>query len=295
MPADHRCRGVALTIASTFGLFEHSDLGPTAGIGFVDSWPDDVAALDQLGVDAIRLTFDWARLQPRPQGVGEDWAERYDQLVDAIRAADIRLWATGLDDAVPRWFDNEGGIDDAEALTRWWPRWMERVAERWGDRVDGWLPFDALPAGAEQAWADTRGILRGGPAPVAVAYTFDGLAAVELRASTVEADAIGLAVSTADDRWSDRLGETLREAADEFDGPVLVARCSLGNPTDEAVSGPIDEAVNGLRGTVDDALADGVPVVECFVEPAITGEYGVGLLDDAREPTEAGRAYTAGA
>jgi hypothetical protein len=38
-------------------------------------------------------------------------------------------WACLYEGAIPRWFDNDGGIDDDEAFTAWWPRWVERAAD----------------------------------------------------------------------------------------------------------------------------------------------------------------------
>ena len=155
-------RGAALTTASTLGFAENSDIGSTAGNGFFRRWPDDLAALQEAGITDVRLTLDWARLQPRPAGLDDDWAERYEQMLDAASAIDLRVWATLHDGSIPRWFDNDGGFDDDETFTTWWPRWVERIADRFGDHVAGWVPFAEIPLGAPtQPWRDTWSILEG--------------------------------------------------------------------------------------------------------------------------------------
>ena len=52
----------------------------------------------------------------------------------AAEAIDLRIWATLHDGSIPRWFDNDGGFDDDETFITWWPRWVERVADRFGDQ-----------------------------------------------------------------------------------------------------------------------------------------------------------------
>ena len=161
-------RGAALTTAATLGYADTADLGPTAGNGFRTRWPDDLAALQDLGITDVRITLDWARLQPKPGILDNDWAERFEQIVQAADAIGMRPWACLHDGSIPRWFDNDGGFADDETFTTWWPRWVERAAERFGDIVGGWMPFACIPADAPaQPWIDTWGILDGGPPVVA--------------------------------------------------------------------------------------------------------------------------------
>ncbi len=41
----------------------------------------------------------------------------------------------------PLWFVSEGGFADERNAGTWWPRWVEWVAETFGDRVAGWFPL----------------------------------------------------------------------------------------------------------------------------------------------------------
>jgi len=293
-------RGASLTTASTLGYADTADLGPTAGSGFRTRWPDDLAVLQEAGVTDVQFTLDWARLQPKPNEFDADWAEWFEQILQAADAIGVRPWACLHDGAIPRWFDNDGGLGDDTAFELWWPRWVERAADRFGDLVGGWVPFAQIPSGGtEQPWIDTWGILAGGP-PV--------IAAIDLqtRGSSVEqfaqrADLIGAVLSA---EWSgssavderaivevvDRWGNELRDAADDIDNPLAVVGFSAGHPDPDA-SGDI---VGAWRSMLDSAVGDGVPIEIAFVEPAIAGPDSLpGLLDADRAPTPSSAAFLA--
>lgn len=288
-------RGAALTTAASLGFADNADKGPTAGNGFYRRWPDDLALLQDIGITDLRITLDWARLQPKPGDLDGDWSERFTQILQAAGAIDLRTWITLHDGSVPRWFDNEGGLDDTEALTRWWPKWVERAAESFGDLAHGWVPFAAIPADAVRApWADTWGILGGG-APVVASLgdttaidLVEGrcdLLGVRLDAGHDERDVEPDAALEADTgRW----GRRLREHADALDVPITVAGFDTGS-VDGSLAGRI---VERLVAVLDEALDDGVDLDSCFLEPAIAGpESTVGLLDRDRSTTAVAAAY----
>jgi hypothetical protein len=290
-------RGASLTTAATLGHADTADRGPTAGNGFRTRWPDDLAALQDLGITDVRIALDWSRLQPRPGMLDDQWAEHFEQLLRAADAIGVRPWACLHEDAVPRWFDNDGGFDDDETFTTRWPRWVERAADRFGDLVGGWVPFACVPAGApEQPWVDTWGILAG-EAPVVAAVDLRGqfatldryvgrmdlLGAVLVGDWDDDDDLDAATLAGAVDRW----GGELREAADAIDTP-LVAGFSAGH-RDAGVAGDI---VAALRSTLDDACADGVPVEVAFLEPGIAGPDSLaGLLAADRSPTPSSAAF----
>ena len=291
-------RGASLTTSTTLGYADTAELGPTPGNGFRMGWPDDLAALQDIGITDVRITLDWARLQPKPDQVDADWAEWFEQVLQAADAVGVRPWACLHDGSVPRWFDNDGGIGSDEVFTRWWPRWVERAADRFGDSVSGWVPFARIPSGAtDQPWIDTWGILAGGP-PV--------IAAVELpsRADSIDrfaerTDLIGAVpaiewpgdgtvdsemIADAVDGW----GRGLRDAADGIDNRLAVVDLSTGHP-DPEIAGAI---MTAWRSMLDRHIADGLPIEVAFVEPAITGPDSLpGLLDSDRAPTPSSTAF----
>jgi hypothetical protein len=294
-------RGASLTTAATLGYADAADCGPTAGNGFRTRWPDDLAALQDLGITDVRITLDWARLQPKPAVLDNDWAEQFEHIVQAADAVGMQPWACLHDGSIPRWFDNDGGFDDDETFATWWPRWVERAAERFGDLVAGWVPFACIPAAApQQPWIDTWGILGGGPPVVAAVDLrdegrsvdrYDGL--MDLLGGVLAGDwpadepIDAAALAEAADRW----GGEIREAADAVDKALVIAGFNAGH--DDA--GAAGEIVETWRSVLDDALADGVAIEVAFFEPAIAGpDSPPGLLDADRAPTPSSDAFLDG-
>lgn len=326
-------RGATLSTAVTLGHADTSDLGPSAGNGFYKRWPDDLALLHELGLTEIRITLDWPRLQPKPGTLDADWAERFDAMLAAADAIDLRVWATLHDGGIPRWLDNEGGLADPEAFTRWWPRWVERAADRFGDQVHAWIPFVSIPDGApEQPWRDTWDILGGTSAPV-VASLRERDAAGAAAALAGRMDRLGVAFELPDQRAdgaTDAGGEGRRpgdgtasshrseadgEAERADDGvPVDATRsieqwAELLHTAGDAADVPlvvtefncdhVDPATGGrivarVVGAIDEAIADGVRVEAAFADPAIAGpDSPIGLLDKDRAAQPAALAFAA--
>lgn len=290
-------RGTALTTAATLGYADTADLGPTAGNGFYKRWPDDLAVLQDVGITDVRITLDWARLQPKPGALDPDWGERFEQMLQAARAIDLRTWVTLHDGSIPRWLDNEGGIDDVEALSTWWPRWVEAAADRYGDHADGWVPFSTIPPTAlGSPWADTWGILGGGGAPVVASLELDE-AVADIEQVRDRCHRLGVSVSAVPDDLhtepaglaAERWGQSLRDAAAAAgDLPSVVTGFETGATDPEAAGRLVEQLVDAL----DDAIDDGITVEVCFVEPAIAGpDTSVGLLDQDRAATPIVGAY----
>jgi Glycosyl hydrolase family 1 len=293
-------RGAALPVSTTLGFAESSDLGPTAGNGFYKRWPDDLALLADLGVADLRLTFDWARLQPKPGEFAGDWVERYENLFAAADAIGISVWGAMYDSGVPKWFANEGGIDDDEAITRWWPRWIERVADTFGEHVDGWIPFAVLPESLpDQVWIDTWRVLGAGDPPVVASLAAaDGYSFAGRRNG--EFDVLGVALPThlsddlavtdddlrlAAEHWEQALNDAAAAAPDE---PIMISSFTPTH-TDPDVSGQMMER---LVGAIEAAVADGIEVTTCLVEPAIAGpDSSSALVASDRTATPAADAF----
>ena len=291
-------RGAALTTAATLGHADTADLGPTAGNGFRTRWPHDLAALQDLGITDVRIALDWARLQPKPGLLDDDWAERFEQILQATDAIGVRPWACLHEAAVPRWFDNDGGFGNDETFTTWWPRWVERAAERFGDLVGGWVPFACIPAGApDQPWIDTWGILAGGPPVVAAVDLRDRAGTVGSYAGRT--DLLGAVLRGGWDRddpvdagelsrTADRWGGEVREAAEAIDASLVIS----GFSADHDDADTAGEIVAAFRSVVEDAVADGVPIEVVFVEPGIAGpDSPAGLLDADRASTPTSTAF----
>jgi hypothetical protein len=101
----------------------------------------------------VRIPFDWARFQPNPTGVDRDVIEQYHALLEA---SPLPVWASLFEGEVPGWFDDAGHFADTRAAGRWWPRFVELIADEFGDAIAGWVPIDRPVQFARSAFAEGR-------------------------------------------------------------------------------------------------------------------------------------------
>jgi hypothetical protein len=173
-----------------------------------DQWRDDLDLLADHGLQALRVTLDWGRMQPREGSLDGDAVEEARAFIEQARSLGIEVWVTLLERDVPHWFDNERGFADDATAGRWWPRWVEAAADAVGDVVSGWHPIDDPLRCADRtarrgdgsvdpvrhgevldtlvvAWRDAWRILRGGP-PVATALRVGTVRPVDHTVSAAE-------------------------------------------------------------------------------------------------------------
>ncbi len=291
-------RGVTFATASTLGTSASSDLGHGEGNGFLTRWADDLGAVADLGVRAVRLSLDWSRLQPRPKELDGEWVEWYGSLLKTSLGLGLEPWLTLFDGSIPTWFDDEGGFGDAVAAGRWWPRWVERVADQFGDAAAGWVPLAGRVDNARPVWRDTwialrggRGVVRSFTLPDERRLLDGGDQSCDFVGIVLEPTSTGSAV--VDDRTAERelvrFGELLRMAAEEGpERPLVIA--SFGSALVDPDSH--GRVVEQLRLAIDDVVADGVGVEVAFVGPAVSvGDDHLGLVDRDVGPTAAGTAW----
>lgn len=291
-------RGVAFSTASTLGTSPSSDLGESDGNGFLSRWADDLDAIAELGVRAVRFSLDWARLQPRPNELDGEWVEWYGSLLTASLRLGLEPWLTLYDGSIPKWFDDEGGFGDTVAAGRWWPRWVERVAEQFGDTAAGWVPLVGRVDNARPVWRDTWIALRGGRRVVRPFALPDERQLLDGGDQSCDVVGVVLApMSTGstmiDDRIAERelerFGELLRMAAEEGPERPLAIASFETSLLDADSHGRV---VEQLRLAIDDVVSDGIAVEVAFVGPAVSvGENHLGLVDRDIGPTAAGTVW----
>ncbi|CAN5886982.1 family 1 glycosylhydrolase [soil metagenome] len=125
------------------------------GAGFFERFVDDLALLAERGLCHLRLTLEWARLEPT-NGRRDD--EAVDHLRSVLRAAGdagITVWGCLHDGTLPGWFaHDERGFADARSRRYFWARHVELVGEAFGDLVGGWVPVHEPGRWAQRGWID---------------------------------------------------------------------------------------------------------------------------------------------
>ncbi|HRF47402.1 MAG TPA: GH1 family beta-glucosidase [Anaerolineales bacterium] len=105
-------------------------------------WPEDVALMRALNLDAYRFSIAWTRIQPNGRGpanpAGLDF---YSRLVDALLEAGITPYVTLYHWDLPQALEDEGGwlrrgiVDDYQV-------YADLVTRALGDRVKHWATFN---------------------------------------------------------------------------------------------------------------------------------------------------------
>ncbi|MEZ5233359.1 MAG: family 1 glycosylhydrolase [Acidimicrobiales bacterium] len=137
-----QAEGAAL--ASDWFAWERDGEAPPSfdGNGFAVDFADDLRLLRQFGAGAVRLTVDWARIEPGEGHVDGAVLDRYREVLGAARAEGLDTIVALVDGPLPGWFSiDERGWRDRRARTYFWPRHVERVGDHLGDLVSGWVPI----------------------------------------------------------------------------------------------------------------------------------------------------------
>jgi beta-glucosidase len=120
---------------------------------------DDVKLMGELGLQAYRFSISWSRVFPEGTGrVNARGLDFYEQLVDALLAANIKPNATLFHWDLPAALDDRGGWLNRD-VAEWFGEYAAAVFARLGDRVPMWATLN-------EPWVVTDGgYLHGALAP----------------------------------------------------------------------------------------------------------------------------------
>jgi beta-glucosidase len=139
--------------ADNWYAWEQAGHAPRSGTGngFADSFRGDLALLARWTFTDHRLSINWAKVQPEPDRWDRAAVDFYREVLSAGRDAGLRMWVTLLHTALPQWLASEGGMLGASAGDHW-RRWVDTVADQFGDLVDGWMPVNNPTSFAQKAY-----------------------------------------------------------------------------------------------------------------------------------------------
>src|SRR5687768_2888341 len=92
--------------ASDWSAWERAGRAPASndGNGWRTNYPDDVQLLASLGLNTVRITIEWARLEPSPGRIDDDRVEHERRVLETIRDAGLQPWLTLHHSSLPGWF-----------------------------------------------------------------------------------------------------------------------------------------------------------------------------------------------
>lgn len=105
-------------------------------------YPEDVALMRELGVDAYRFSIAWPRIQPDGTGrAHRAGIEFYDRVIDSLLADGISPVATLFHWDMPEPLQHAGGWMNRDTASRF-ADFALLAAEAFGDRVDKWITLN---------------------------------------------------------------------------------------------------------------------------------------------------------
>jgi beta-glucosidase len=105
-------------------------------------WPQDIALMRELELDAYRFSLSWSRVLPEGAGhVNAAGLDFYDRLVDALLAAGIKPLPTLFHWDLPQALEERGGWAQRDSAD-WFADYARIVFARLGDRVDDWMTLN---------------------------------------------------------------------------------------------------------------------------------------------------------
>jgi beta-glucosidase/6-phospho-beta-glucosidase/beta-galactosidase len=127
----------ATCYSPTVALGRHD--GPGDALDLWHHYEDVLDLVPELGLDGVRLTLEWARLEPRPGEVSKESYERYRDVISYAHTKELHVSVVLVDAAWPSWL----------GLEAWLLPWVvpyvrthaQRTLDMLGDSVDGVIGF----------------------------------------------------------------------------------------------------------------------------------------------------------
>lgn len=138
---DGRTPSIWDTFCRTPGKVMNGDTGDVADDHY-HRWPEDVALIKDLGLQAYRFSLAWPRIQPggsgafNPRGIAF-----YSRLVDALLEAGVQPVTTLYHWDLPQELEDAGGWANRETALRF-ADYAEYVAGKLGDRISVWTTLN---------------------------------------------------------------------------------------------------------------------------------------------------------
>lgn len=129
------------TFSHTPGKIEDSSTGDVTDDHY-HRWREDIKLMQQLNLQAYRLSTSWPRVLPQGKGqVNQRGLDFYDQLVDDLLAANIQPFITLYHWDLPQALQDKGGWANRDTA-KYFAEYAELMARKLGDRVKNWITLN---------------------------------------------------------------------------------------------------------------------------------------------------------
>lgn len=136
--ADGRGPSIWDTFSHTPGKVKHGHTGDIA-CDHYHRYPEDIALMKELGVNAYRFSVAWPRILPEGRGkVNQQGLDFYDRLVDELLQKSIIPWVTLYHWDLPQALQDQGGWANRNTVQAYL-EYADVVTRHLGDRVKHWI------------------------------------------------------------------------------------------------------------------------------------------------------------
>ena len=101
----------------------------------------DFDLAQSLGVNALRLSVEWSRVEPRENAWDESSINRYRSMLAELRARGIRPFVTLHHFTNPLWLENRGAFESPDSV-RLFDRYVKRIVNALRDLCSDWCTFN---------------------------------------------------------------------------------------------------------------------------------------------------------
>jgi beta-glucosidase len=136
--ADGRGESIWDRFAATAGAIEDGR-DATVACDHYHRWPEDVALMRDMGLNAYRFSVAWPRVQPLGRGaINDAGLDFYERLVDGLLEAGLSPMATLYHWDLPQALQERGGWGSRDTAAAF-VDYAHAVSQRLGDRVRQWV------------------------------------------------------------------------------------------------------------------------------------------------------------
>jgi len=122
-----------------------------------DWWDNAEADFDraaEMGLNGLRLSVEWSRIEPNPDEYDDSALERYGEMLQGLRERDIEPMVTLHHFTDPLWLTERGGWENPETVARF-ARFARQVVERLGQHCDLWCTVNGPNVYAHMGYLDS--------------------------------------------------------------------------------------------------------------------------------------------
>lgn len=104
-------------------------------------YAEDFGLASQIGLNAMRISIEWARIQPEPGKWNINAVEHYREVLQKMKAQGLTRMVTLHHFTLPLWLYKKGGFGNKESIDAF-ARYAHFIAEKLGSEIDLWCTIN---------------------------------------------------------------------------------------------------------------------------------------------------------